>query len=573
MESKLIGKTVATEKNPTTIDEFYFWTKPEVILHPFDVIKVKHLMKSSTFGVVEEISHFTDAASAISNFISSDFGDADLDETTYRIRMNCVKAKVIYNNKGIDTPVFSEQKVYLATEEEVALALGLKDVKNPVTCGYLEMYKDTGDDAKISIPVNLNSDFLIGPEGAHLNISGVSGLASKTSYAMFLLKSIQDHCLKMEEHKDEQFEREDDGVAIVVFNVKGKDLLAIDKPNTFNGKREVQEQTFKLYQNMGLSTTPFKNVTYLYPAYDDCTNERNSYVDKELFNEQLAEGKAFKYKFECDKFKDLNNIGMLFSNIEDTNQTMESIINFILTEQGRFRDLQAWDTFLERVHDMCESGSNNSNKEISVLSWRKFYRIVKKAISGNMLFDTVNRADHDVRIADKIKNLHANDVCVIDIAKLNSDMQSFVFGDTVQEIMNYQLAEKEPFADGSKPPSRIIIFIDELNKYASTDTPKSSPILHQILDIAERGRSLGVILFGAEQFMSAIHNRVTGNCANYAYGKTNAIEISKNNYKFVPNVYKNMMTRLRQGDYIIQSSCLNSLLHIKFPLPLYKQFK
>lgn len=152
-------------------------------------------------------------------------------------------------------------------------------------------------------------------------------------------------------------------------------------------------------------------------------------------------------------------------------------------------------------------------------------------------------------------------------------MQSFVFGDTVQEIMNYQLAEKEPFADGSKPPSRIIIFIDELNKYASTDTPKSSPILHQILDIAERGRSLGVILFGAEQFMSAIHNRVTGNCANYAYGKTNAIEISKNNYKFVPNVYKNMMTRLRQGDYIIQSSCLNSLLHIKFPLPLYKQFK
>ena len=71
--SKLIGKTVATEKNPTTIDEFYFWTQPEIILHPFDVIKVNHLNNSSTFGVVEEISHFTDAASAMSNFISSDF--------------------------------------------------------------------------------------------------------------------------------------------------------------------------------------------------------------------------------------------------------------------------------------------------------------------------------------------------------------------------------------------------------------------------------------------------------------------------------------------------------------------
>ena len=52
------------------------------------------------------------------------------------------------------------------------------------------------------------------------------------------------------------------------------------------------------------------------------------------------------------------------------------------------------------------------------------------------------------------------------------------------------------------------------SKYASTDTPKNSPILHQILDIVERGRSLGIILFSAEQFRSAIHNRVTGKHLN-----------------------------------------------------------
>lgn len=43
----------------------------------------------------------------------------------------------------------------------------------------------------------MDSRFLIGPEGAHLNISGISGLAAKTSYAMFLLKAIQDKCLKI----------------------------------------------------------------------------------------------------------------------------------------------------------------------------------------------------------------------------------------------------------------------------------------------------------------------------------------------------------------------------------------
>lgn len=40
---KIIGKIAATEVNPTTIDEFYFWTSPEIILNPFDVVKVNHV--------------------------------------------------------------------------------------------------------------------------------------------------------------------------------------------------------------------------------------------------------------------------------------------------------------------------------------------------------------------------------------------------------------------------------------------------------------------------------------------------------------------------------------------------
>lgn len=57
------------------------------------------------------------------------------------------------------------------------------------------MYEGTKGCEKVTLPVNLNSKFIIGPEGAHLNISGISGLASKTSYAMFLMKAIQDSYL------------------------------------------------------------------------------------------------------------------------------------------------------------------------------------------------------------------------------------------------------------------------------------------------------------------------------------------------------------------------------------------
>ena len=83
---------------------------------------------------------------------------------------------------------------------------------------------------------------------------------------------------------------------------------------------------------------------------------------------------------------------------------------------------------------------------------------------------------------------------------------------------------------------------------------------------------LGIILFSVEQFRSAIHDRVKGNCATQAYGRTNAIEVSKPDYRYIPKVYQNMMTRLSPGEYIISNPALRSLVNVKFPRPFYKQF-
>jgi len=203
----------------------------------------------------------------------------------------------------------------------------------------------------------------------------------------------------------------------------------------------------------------------------------------------------------------------------------------------------------------------------------KFKRIINKAISNDDMF--ANRVDYnknECRINEELKHISKNDVCVIDVAKLPEDKQAFIFGDAVRTIYNLKLGEYDG-EDGVNPPSRIVVFIDELNKYASKDTPKSSPILQEILDVTERGRSLGVVLFGAEQFRSNIYQRVTGNCSTHAYGRTNSIETSSKDYGSLPSTYKNMLTRLDQGDYLIQNPVFRSLLKIKFPRPIYKQFK
>lgn len=569
MENTIIGRILATEKNPTTIDSFTFWTEPELILNPFDIVKVQHVNNSFSYGVIEDIAHITDAASFLTNFISSDFGDVNAEENTLRVGMNYVSAKVVCNTNNIYIPLQSNAKVMLATAEEINYALGLNDIRNPLVCGYLEMYEGTKNCEKVTLPVNLNSKFIIGPEGAHLNISGISGLASKTSYAMFLLKAIQDSYLSKDPQGDDE-----DSVAFVLFNVKGKDLLAIDQINDFSDERNPEQartDTLAKYEELGLSAEPFKNVQYYYPYSIPKTRHWNTYMTPEEVEDNIKKKKAKKYKY-IYKY-DKENLDLMFANIDDSTQTMESIISYIMSGQGKFNQVSDWQEFLEAVREKCSTETSGKDKEIPVASWRKFYRIINKSITDNKIFARdVREDDGETRIGDALKYIKKNEVHVIDIAKLSEDKQAYVFGDAIRTIYDLQLGQYSG-EEGVNPPSRIVIFIDELNKYASKETPKNSPILRQVLDVAERGRSLGVVLFAAEQFRSAIHDRVTGNCSTHAYGRTNSIEVTKSDYKSIPSVYKTMMTRLKQGEYIIQNPIFRSLLNIKFPKPIYKQFK
>ena len=87
-------------------------------------------------------------------------------------------------------------------------------------------------------------------------------------------------------------------------------------------------------------------------------------------------------------------------------------------------------------------------------------------------------------------------------------------------------ADIEDIQSGLKAPKKVIVFVDELNKYAP-EGAKGSPILDQVLEVSERGRSLGIVLYGAQQFLSAVHDRVTGNCSTTLLGRTNASEMAE----------------------------------------------
>ena len=326
----------------------------------------------------------------------------------------------------------------------------------------------------------------------------------------------------------------------------------------------------KFYKMLEMGTTPFQNVKYFYPFAEKpglaVSHGKTGDIKAQM---DLDKGFIYKYRFNEDR----DSLGMLFANVDDPQGTMDSIVTLIENGDENFSKIENWTDLLAELKTRCEKGNQSANKEVTIASWRKFYRIFNKALNKSSLFQTtVTESKKEVQLSDAIKKIKPNEALVVDIAKLDEETQGFVFGDVMKAVQELKLGQ----LDGRNEediPSKIVIFIDELNKYASKDVPKNSPILRQLLDITERGRSLGIILFSAEQFKSDIHDRVKGNCATHAYGRTNAIEVSKPDYQYVPSVYKSMLTRLKQGEYILQNPIFRSLLNIKFPKPLYKQFK
>jgi len=312
-------------------------------------------------------------------------------------------------------------------------------------------------------------------------------------------------------------------------------------------------------------------VKYFIPFSEPKSTKRSTYLSPDEEERYIKGGKLWKFKYVYGEDKE--SIEMMFANVDDPQQTMESIVSKIIDEDDPgFRGLTTWNGCMGKVAEKSQKGSGGKGEDISVLSWRKFKRVFRKAIQDDMFAQRVEKSKHECHLGEALRTIKANDVYVIDIAKLPEDKQAFVFGDSVQTLYNLKLGE---YDDDKKvqPPTRLVIFIDELNKYASKDIPKGSPILRKILDVTERGRSDGLILFAAEQFRSNIVPRVTGNCSTHAYGRTNSIETGTGDYGSLPATYKNMLLRLKQGEYLIQNPIFRSLLKIHFPMPIYKQSK
>lgn len=543
-----IGRTSATERDAITSEKLAFWLPDDVIVNPFDIIAVDQVNQpgepaSRTYGLVTTLEHRTDAPNHLANYISSNFGQLDEEPNTNRQGTTVAAANVLSNSADIYMPVPSERLVYFADPEGIQQALGTDNLirerkEDAIPAGLIRM---SNGSAAVAY---LDRRYVLGPESAHVNISGISGLATKTSYAMFLLQSIL------------QTAPDKERIAVIILNVKQADLLQVD----LRGPELPPEQK-ELWEVMGLEPKPFDRVRYLLPRGSG--GVPNSF----------APVPNIYTVFAYDLSGTVDKLDLLFSNVADPSGTIEGIYSEIASgltsNDAELRNVQSWAQLLEFLREKQTAGKwKGMFAGSSIGMFRRQMRRVVQTRQTGIFVDS--RANRETLLATELTNIKGGVTYVVDIARLADDEQTLVFGDILRTIYAIKADATDNRSESSPVPEKVIIFVDELNKYAPGGG-KESPITQQVLDVAERGRSMGVILISAQQFMSAVHGRVTGNSATKIIGRTGSSEVNAPDYRFLDQDIRYAVTRLGKGELLISHAIFRQPVKVIFPLPAYRQ--
>lgn len=394
--------------------------------------------------------------------------------------------------------------------------------------------------------VYANLDFLEGTRGAHVSISGVSGVATKTSYATFLLYSMF--------HSD-SLGADAINAKALIFNVKGEELLWLDRDN-LHADASVKAD----YRRLGLPAGPFRDVGLYAPTRPHGTtpmpdtNSRQEGVNPYLWT--LRE-------FARDRL-----LQFAFPDIDDGRTQVPDVVKRVESRlQQAAQDGPADDPGLE----FCGVRLRRFEDLVELLDGDALDRIASGSTSSatldafrRRLGAAAQRIGHLVRGDDAARHRgiswSSHQVTVVDIHTLHSTAQTFVVGVLLKRMME----QKE--RQGTSRPL-VFVVLDELNKYAPRDG--SSPLRDILLDIAERGRSLGISLLGAQQTASEVERRVVGNASLKIVGRLDAAESQRSEYGFLTRTARQRATMLQPGSMIVTQPEVATPLLLRFPFPTW----
>jgi uncharacterized protein len=402
------------------------------------------------------------------------------------------------------------------------------------------------------LPLYANFDFIDGTKGAHVSISGISGVATKTSYALFLLHSVFTSGVLGSKAVNTK---------ALVYCVKGEDLLYLDYPNTMLTPEDVSK-----YVDLGLPAEQFRSVhVFAPPRPGDSAGTPNL--------SGRAGGAVSPMFWTLQEFCRDELLPFCFADAEDDRAQYTLLIGQVAarlkrdaTFVGDSGAVSIGGVIVRDWPGLVELLENELTDDVARVNWvpastalGSINAFLRRLHSSVRPLGPLIRGDLDLRGRTQVTTSEAQ-VTVVDLHALPDRAQRFVVGTTLRR----ELSTKE--ASGSADPLTFIV-LDELNKYAPRDG--SHPIKEILLDLAERGRSLGVILIGAQQTASEVERRIVSNCALRVAGRLDSAEAGRPEYGFLSTAHRQRAVLAKPGSMFVSQPDIPVPLSVEFPFPAW----
>jgi hypothetical protein len=394
-------------------------------------------------------------------------------------------------------------------------------------------------------PIFGNTDFLDGTRGAHINISGISGIATKTTYATFILHAL---------FRSSALGPRAQSAKALIFNVKGEDLLFLDRPNAALPPAEAAK-----YQALGLPMEPFASAAFYAPVRPGAslplpqTGSRQQGVTAYFWSLlEFCQGRYLRFLF-ADADHETSQLGFVVDRAEAQlarARPAPGSPGAVEIDQMAIPDAEQLVQYIEAQLDAWAPTAAAGTKGA-------FIRRLEGAMHrvGHLIRPAApaEAAAHQIRWRDR-------QVTVIDIHRLHDRAKRFVVG----AVLKRMFEEKDEIGT---PDPLVFVVLDELNKYAPREG--WSPIKDVLLDISERGRSLGVSLIGAQQTASEVERRIVANAAFRVVGRLDTAEAERGEYGFLPTATRMRAGILKPGSLIVHQPEIPVPLLVQFPFPAW----
>jgi DNA helicase HerA-like ATPase len=399
-------------------------------------------------------------------------------------------------------------------------------------------------------PIFINLEFLDGTRGAHVSISGISGVATKTSFALFLLHAL---------FTSGALGARTINAKALVFSVKGEDLLFLDQANI-----RLDDDLRSEYARLGLQAEPFSSVGFFAPPTPGDQTGRPQVTGRtsgvSAFWWTLAEfcrGELLPY---------------VFADVEDERNQYTMVVHQVATRLAREatpagRDgavaidgtiARTWPDLVDLIADKITNDTTRADWAGPVTGLPTINAFIRRLRSSVRALSPILRGDL-AETASRTIDTANQQVTVIDLNNLPERAQRFVVG----VVIAAETARKEK----AGPSGLLFTMLDELNRYAPREG--SSPIKDLLLDIAERGRSLGIILIGAQQTASEVERRIVSNSSIKVVGRLDPAEAARPEYGFLPPSQRQRATLARPGAMFVSQPEIPVPLAIQFPFPAW----